>query len=408
MTAFAAMAGVFQAMVVRGTTPALIGTALMLFLLGLEVMEPLSQEVDQPDRTDSLPIERGELLVRHLVAPAVALVPFAVVAAAAAVAVLGTSRAIAPGGDPGAADGARRRRRRSRQHRARRTRSRPRARPQAFVPPEMAGHHHRDARRPADPGQRARRGTVLLVRRAEQLGTSVDRGCTARRDRRLAADVTGQLLGPQAGSMAAQVPAVHVRGPVLHQATAEHTGMTELATRQLTKTYGDRPALEPLTLAIDSGAKVALVGHNGSGKTTLMKMAAGLLDPTDGSVQDRSPRRRHARGPSAAVVAQRHADVLRRSVAVGAPRVRRPAARRHRLAGTRRGAARADRPHAAPRRHPHARSAAACARRQRSRWRSSDRSSCCSSTSRSSVSTSPASRRCSRCSTPHRSAARRW
>ncbi|MEA3184942.1 MAG: hypothetical protein QOJ74_1419, partial [Ilumatobacteraceae bacterium] len=45
MTAFAAMAGVFQAMVVRGTTPALIGTAMMLFLLGLEVMEPLSQEV---------------------------------------------------------------------------------------------------------------------------------------------------------------------------------------------------------------------------------------------------------------------------------------------------------------------------------------------------------------------------
>ena len=68
----------------------------MLFVLGLEVMEPLSQEVDQPDRTDSLPIERGELLVRHLVAPSIALIPFAVVAAASAVAVLGTSRAIVP------------------------------------------------------------------------------------------------------------------------------------------------------------------------------------------------------------------------------------------------------------------------------------------------------------------------
>ena len=61
--------------------------------------------------------------------------------------------------------------------------------------------------------------------------------------------------------------------------------MTELSTRQLTKSYGDRPALEPLTFKVDSGANVALVGHNGSGKTTLMKMAAGLLDPTDGSVQ---------------------------------------------------------------------------------------------------------------------------
>ena len=61
--------------------------------------------------------------------------------------------------------------------------------------------------------------------------------------------------------------------------------MTELATRHLAKSYGDRPALEPLTLDVESGAKVALVGHNGSGKTTLMKMAAGLLDPTEGSVQ---------------------------------------------------------------------------------------------------------------------------
>ena len=53
------------------------GTALMLFLLGLEAMEPLSQEIDQPDRTDSLPIERGELLVRHLIAPAIALIMIA-------------------------------------------------------------------------------------------------------------------------------------------------------------------------------------------------------------------------------------------------------------------------------------------------------------------------------------------
>jgi hypothetical protein len=96
MTAFAAMVGVLQAMVIRGTTPAVIGAGLMMFMLGLEAMEPLSQEVDQPDRTDSLPIERGELLMRHLISPAVALVPFAAVAAASAVAVLGTTRAIAP------------------------------------------------------------------------------------------------------------------------------------------------------------------------------------------------------------------------------------------------------------------------------------------------------------------------
>jgi ABC-2 type transport system ATP-binding protein len=58
-----------------------------------------------------------------------------------------------------------------------------------------------------------------------------------------------------------------------------------LATHELTKTYGDRPALEPLTLEVPVGQHVALVGHNGSGKTTLLKMAAGLLDPTDGTVK---------------------------------------------------------------------------------------------------------------------------
>jgi ABC-2 type transport system ATP-binding protein len=52
---------------------------------------------------------------------------------------------------------------------------------------------------------------------------------------------------------------------------------------RLTKTYGDLPALEPLTLTVDEGEQVALVGHNGSGKTTLLKMAAGLLDPSGGS-----------------------------------------------------------------------------------------------------------------------------
>ncbi len=51
----------------------------------------------------------------------------------------------------------------------------------------------------------------------------------------------------------------------------------------LTKTYGDRPALEALDLQVHEGDRIALVGHNGSGKTTLMKMLAGLLDPTDGS-----------------------------------------------------------------------------------------------------------------------------
>ena len=52
----------------------------------------------------------------------------------------------------------------------------------------------------------------------------------------------------------------------------------------LTKTYGTHAALEPLDLTVEPGELVMLVGPNGSGKTTFLRMAAGLLEPTDGTV----------------------------------------------------------------------------------------------------------------------------
>ncbi|MGH9114833.1 MAG: ABC transporter ATP-binding protein [Acidimicrobiales bacterium] len=57
-----------------------------------------------------------------------------------------------------------------------------------------------------------------------------------------------------------------------------------LATKGLTKAYGDLVALEPVDLTVADGERVVLVGHNGSGKTTLLRMAAGLLEPTGGSI----------------------------------------------------------------------------------------------------------------------------
>jgi ABC-type multidrug transport system ATPase subunit len=52
----------------------------------------------------------------------------------------------------------------------------------------------------------------------------------------------------------------------------------------LTKDYGDRPALLPIDLRVERGEQIALIGHNGSGKSTLLKLAAGMLDPTGGTV----------------------------------------------------------------------------------------------------------------------------
>jgi hypothetical protein len=83
IAALGAGVGVTQAMVVRGTTSALAICAALCFLIGLEVTEPLAQEVDHPTRTDALPVERGDLFLRHLAVPAMALVPVAAVTAGA-------------------------------------------------------------------------------------------------------------------------------------------------------------------------------------------------------------------------------------------------------------------------------------------------------------------------------------
>jgi ABC-2 type transport system ATP-binding protein len=50
----------------------------------------------------------------------------------------------------------------------------------------------------------------------------------------------------------------------------------------LTRTFGDRMAVEDLTFAIRSGEIFALLGPNGAGKTTTLRMLAGLIPPTAG------------------------------------------------------------------------------------------------------------------------------
>ncbi|MDR0851727.1 MAG: ABC transporter ATP-binding protein [Clostridiales Family XIII bacterium] len=57
-----------------------------------------------------------------------------------------------------------------------------------------------------------------------------------------------------------------------------------LETRNLTKRFGAFPALSDVNICIGSGRIVGLLGANGSGKTTLIKLANGLLTPTEGEI----------------------------------------------------------------------------------------------------------------------------
>lgn len=52
----------------------------------------------------------------------------------------------------------------------------------------------------------------------------------------------------------------------------------------LSKVYGSFPALTGVNLSIPSGGIVGLLGPNGSGKTTLIKLAMGMLQPSQGEI----------------------------------------------------------------------------------------------------------------------------
>lgn len=57
-----------------------------------------------------------------------------------------------------------------------------------------------------------------------------------------------------------------------------------LECKNLTKKYSSFRALNCLNLEIESGKIVGLLGPNGSGKTTFIKLANGLLTPTEGTI----------------------------------------------------------------------------------------------------------------------------
>jgi len=55
--------------------------------------------------------------------------------------------------------------------------------------------------------------------------------------------------------------------------------------RDVSAGYGERIALEEITLDLPTGSLVAIFGPNGGGKSTLLKLIAGLVAPTTGTVE---------------------------------------------------------------------------------------------------------------------------
>lgn len=58
-----------------------------------------------------------------------------------------------------------------------------------------------------------------------------------------------------------------------------------LTISHLTKTFGDKTAVDDLSLHIAPGEICGFIGHNGAGKTTTIKACCGILMPDSGSIE---------------------------------------------------------------------------------------------------------------------------
>lgn len=87
--------------------------------------------------------------------------------------------------------------------------------------------------------------------------------------------ISAPLLSCNIGTAPQQQPP---RKPI----TVSH--MPLLDVKALSRSFGSTQALDGLTLSIEPGEIVALMGANGAGKSTLVKILSGVLPPTSGTI----------------------------------------------------------------------------------------------------------------------------
>ncbi len=105
------------------------------------------------------------------------------------------------------------------------------------------------------------------------------------------------------------------------------TGRTErdvLMVKKVGHAYGDQVVLVDVNLHVERGQKLAFIGPNGSGKSTLLRIAAGLLEPTEGTLEwaDRARPGYYDQHQDEALDASHTVLEEVRSVANGAPDVK--------------------------------------------------------------------------------------
>ena len=64
----------------------------------------------------------------------------------------------------------------------------------------------------------------------------------------------------------------------------KNTHGVEITIQEVEKSFGDHTVLKNLSIHIEAGEFVVIVGKSGSGKSTLLRLTAGLEEPTSGKI----------------------------------------------------------------------------------------------------------------------------
>lgn len=76
-----------------------------------------------------------------------------------------------------------------------------------------------------------------------------------------------------------------VRLPLPGEPLNSQDRVSSLQVSGLTKSFGARTVLQGVSLDIETGKAVALIGANGAGKSTLLRALIRLVEPDDGSIE---------------------------------------------------------------------------------------------------------------------------
>ena len=73
--------------------------------------------------------------------------------------------------------------------------------------------------------------------------------------------------------------------PRIHIEEAEPSGRKVIRARNVSYGYGDEPLIRGLSIKIDRGDRIGLIGNNGVGKTTLLRLLLGEIEPQTGTIK---------------------------------------------------------------------------------------------------------------------------